>query len=174
MPYLIDGNNLIGAMRVIDIRDAAAREKLTRLLADYQRAKRNTVVVVYDGPPPPGVRPVTHIGRLTVIYAGPETDADTRIRRILEESSDPASYIVVSSDREVYSFARWKGAKATRVMAFYSDLQATVEKAGQQVADFGGLSREEVEDWMRYFGAEAADEEEAQLPRESEEEEGAV
>ncbi len=52
MPYLIDGNNLIGAIRIIDIRDASAREKMTRMLAGYQQAKRNLVVVVYDGPPP--------------------------------------------------------------------------------------------------------------------------
>lgn len=168
MPYLIDGNNLIGAMRVIDIRDPAAREKLTRLLVDYQKGKRDTVVAVYDGPPPPGVRPVTHIGRLTAIYAGPETDADTRIRRILEGSSDPASYTVVSSDRQVYHFARWVGAGASRVMAFYSDLKATVEEAGLRVADFAEPSREEAEEWMRDAGAGADGEGNASPPRDPE------
>lgn len=143
---------MIGAIRVIDIRDPSAREKMTRLLAEFQRAKNNTVIVVYDGPPPAGARPVTHINKLTVIYAGPECDADTKIRQILEESSDPASFTVVSSDKQVYSFARWKGAKVTRVMAFYKDLKAATERSGKKEVESSRLSGEEVNDWMRYFG----------------------
>jgi predicted RNA-binding protein with PIN domain len=152
MPYLIDGNNFIGAIREIDIRDEAAREKLTRLLARYQRAKNNSVIVVYDGPPPPGVREVTRIGGLTVIYAGPRSDADTRIRRILEESADPASFIVVSSDRQVYSFARWRGAEAMRVMRFYEEVRKAAEGDGGGAIDEGSLSSEEIGEWMRFFG----------------------
>jgi len=154
MPYLIDGNNLIGAIRVVDIRDSSAREKMTRMLAAYQRAKRNSVTVVYDGPPPGGVRPVSHIGGLTVIYAGPESDADSRIRTILENCSDPASYIVVSSDRQVYSHARWIGAQAMRVMAFNDDLSATLERAGRNAKEFDSLSEDEVTEWIRYLGLE--------------------
>lgn len=154
MPYLIDGNNLIGAIRVIDIRDKDAREKMTRMLAAYQRAKGNRVTVVYDGPPPGGVRPVSYIGGLTVIYAGPESDADGRIRRLLEDSKDPTSFIVVSSDREVYSHARWLGASALRVMPFYEDLRSALESVGREATEFDSLSREEVEEWIRYLGLE--------------------
>ena len=157
MPYLIDGNNLIGAIRIIDIRDPGAREKMTSLLARYQQAKNNTVVVVYDGPPPDGAHQRTYLGGLSIIYAGPESDADSEIRRILEESSDPASYTVVSSDKQVYSFARWRGAQAMRVMAFYSDLRKTLERSGRAEIDLDGLPDAEVEEWMRYFGIEHSD-----------------
>jgi predicted RNA-binding protein with PIN domain len=154
MPYLIDGNNLIGAIRVIDIRDKTAREKMTRMLGAYQRAKKNRVTVVYDGPPPDGIRPVTHIGGLRVIYSGPESDADTRIRRIIDESSDPKSLTVVSSDRQVYSHARWRGARAMRVMAFYEELQRALGRVGREAAEFDALSSDEVDDWIRYLGLE--------------------
>ncbi|HUX07422.1 MAG TPA: NYN domain-containing protein [Acidobacteriota bacterium] len=154
MPYLIDGNNLIGAIRVIDIRDAAAREKMTRMLAAYQRAKNNSVTVVYDGPPPGGVRGKSSIGGLKIIYAGPDTDADTRIRKILDRAREPASYVVVSSDKQVYSYARWRGAKAMRVMPFYKDLQQTLERAGRMAAEFDALNDNEVDEWIRYLGLE--------------------
>jgi predicted RNA-binding protein with PIN domain len=154
MPYLIDGNNLIGATRVIDIRDPAAREKMSRILAAYQRAKRNSVTVVYDGPPPDGGRQVTHHGGLRIIYAGPESDADSRIRKILQESTDPDSYIVVSSDKQIYSFARWRGAQAMRVMPFFEDLQRTLAKAQLADGEQDALNDVEIDDWMRYLGLE--------------------
>ncbi len=154
MPYLIDGNNLIGAIRVIDIRDSAAREKMTRMLAAYQRAKNNSVIVVYDGPPPGGVRSTTNIGGLRIIYAGPESDADSRIRKILEQAAEPSSFVVVSSDKQVYSHARWRGAKAMRVMPFFSDLQQTLERDGRQAAEFDALNDDEVDEWIRYLGLE--------------------
>jgi predicted RNA-binding protein with PIN domain len=154
MPYLIDGNNLIGAIRVIDIRDTAGREKLTRMLSAYQRAKRNSVMVVYDGPPPDGVRDLTQLGGLKIIYAGPQSDADSRIRKILEQSADPASFIVVSSDKQVYSFARWRGARALRVMPFYQELQQTLARAGREAAEFDALGEDEIDEWIRYLGLE--------------------
>lgn len=158
MPYLIDGNNLIGAIRVIDIRDPAAREKLIRLLGRFQRARNKKVVVVFDGPPPPGARPVTNFGGLTAIYAGPEKDADTRIRQILEESSDPKSFTVVSSDRQVYSFARWKGANAVRVMSFYKDLRSSLERLDSRNPQREELTPDEVHEWLDYFGFSNEDE----------------
>ena len=154
MPYLIDGNNLIGAIRVIDIRDSAAREKMTRMLSAYQRAKNNSVTVVYDGPPPDGVRPQSYLGKLKIVYAGPGSDADTRIREILERASEPTAFIVVSSDKQVYSHARWLGAQAMRVMPFYKELQATLEQSGREAEEFDALSEEEVDEWIRYLGLE--------------------
>ena len=154
MPYLIDGNNLIGAIRIIDIRDSAAREKMTRMLSAYQRAKDNSVTVVYDGPPPDGVRPESHLGKLKIIYAGPQSDADTRIREILERAADPASFVVVSSDKQVYSHARWLGAQAMRVMPFYRELQATLKQSGRDAGEFDSLSEAEIDEWIRYLGLE--------------------
>lgn len=162
MPYLIDGNNLIGAIPVIDIRDPEAREKMTGLLAKYQRVKNNSIEVVYDGPPPAGTRPVTYIGPLKVSYAGPESDADTLIKKIVKESRSPSSIIVVSSDKQVYSYCKWAGAQVIKVMAFYSDLKKTLESNGQEMQNPSSLSQEELNDWMQYFGVEGKEQEDSE------------
>lgn len=152
MPYLIDGNNLIGAARDLDLKDADSREKLTHLLGCFQRAKRNRVTVVYDGPPPAGARKTLHLGGLQVIYAGPEKDADSVIREIIGASPDPRSWTVITTDRQVYSWCRWAGAHAKQSRDFYEELTAVAERpqgvrANNDVDD-------DIEEWLEYFGIE--------------------
>ena len=153
MPYLIDGNNLIGAIQIIDIRDQKAREKLSQLLSRYQKAKGNTVFVVYDGPPPEGSPNELHMGRLRIIYAGPKSDADSRIKSIIREVSSPDQWIVVSSDKQVYSYCQWAGAKVMRVIPFYQDVKQTLESAGEELRD-QIVRSDDVDDWLLYFGIE--------------------
>lgn len=153
MPYLIDGNNLIGAIPVIDIRDPQAREKLTGLLSRYQKAKGNSVVVVYDGPPPDGSPGELHMGRLRVVYAGPKSDADSVIKNMIRESRSPDQWTVVSSDKQVYSYCKWAGAGAMRVMPFYDDLRRVLESAGEETGAQATLN-DDVEEWLAYFGIE--------------------
>jgi predicted RNA-binding protein with PIN domain len=152
MPYLIDGNNLIGAIKELDINDPAGREKMTEMLMKYHRVKNNTIKVVYDGPPPPGLLAETHYGSITIRYAGPDYDADTVIKREVDRSKSPESIIVVSNDKQVYSYCKWAGAKALRVNQFYDDLVKVLEKAGMDPRKFKELSKNEVDDWMEYFG----------------------
>jgi predicted RNA-binding protein with PIN domain len=155
MPYLIDGNNLIGAIRDIDIRDPAGREKLTRILSRYQKAKGNRLVIVFDGPPPDGVKPDMHYGSVRVMYAGPESDADSRIRKFISNARDTSSYIVVSSDKQVYSYCKWAGAKAMRAREFYTDVVAALERqAAKDSQNDGSMKEEELDDWLEYFGLE--------------------
>lgn len=159
MPYLIDGNNLIGAARDLDLKDAGAREKLTRLLGMYQRAKRNRVTVVYDGPPPPGARKTLSLGGLQVIYAGPEKDADTVIREVIGASSEPQSFTVITTDRQVYSWCRWAGAQAKQSRDFWQELVTVAERA-EAGAGRSNDSREDIDEWLDYFGIAEEDEDE--------------
>jgi predicted RNA-binding protein with PIN domain len=153
MPYLIDGNNLIGAIRDIDIRDSAGREKLTSILSQYQKAKGNRIVIVFDGPPPDGVRPDMHYGSMRVIYSGPESDADSRIKKIIGSTRDVSSYIVVSSDKQVYSYCKWAGAKVLRSREFYSDVIETLERQRADDSQYdGSLKEDELNNWLEYFG----------------------
>ena len=152
MPYLIDGNNLIGAIKELDIRDTGAREKLTEMLMKYHHVKRNTIKVVYDGPPPPGLLAETHYGSICVRYAGPDYDADTVIKKEVDRAKSPEAIIVVSNDKQVYSYCKWAGAKAMRVNQFYDDLAKVLEKEGMDPRKFKELGEKEIEDWFEYFG----------------------
>ena len=152
MPYLIDGNNLIGAIKELDTRDKTAREKLTQMLMQYNKVKRNKIKVVYDGPPPDGLLAETHFGPVSVRYAGPDYDADTVIKQLVDRSKSPESIIVVSNDKQVYSYCKWAGSKAMRVNQFYDDLIKVLEKEGVDGRKFKELNKNEVDDWLDYFG----------------------
>ena len=153
MPYLVDGNNLIGAIPIIDIRDSSAREKLSHLLSQYQKKKGNSIVVVYDGPPPAGSPSELHLGRLRIVYAGPASDADSVIKNMIRDARSPDQWTVVSSDKQVYSYCRWAGAKAMRVMPFYEDIKRMLESSGESLGK-QTMRADDVDDWMAYFGIE--------------------
>jgi predicted RNA-binding protein with PIN domain len=102
MPYLIDGNNLIGAERggraSQDDRTALVRE-----LSDRLRRTRARVVVFFDGAGDP-----LSLGSLSVKFAGTKT-ADDAILRELGRSARPQEVTVVTADRELARRARDAG-----------------------------------------------------------------
>lgn len=156
MPYLIDGNNVIGATPIFDIHDAGAREKLSRLLSQYQKSKGNSIVVVYDGPPPDGSPTELSLGKMRIIYAGPKSDADSVIKNKIRDARSPDQWTVVSSDKQVYSYCKWAGAKAMNVRQFYEDLKWILESAGEDLAT-KTMRKNDVDEWLDYFGIEEAE-----------------
>jgi predicted RNA-binding protein with PIN domain len=155
MPYLIDGNNLLGTVKSLDLNAPGARESLTTLLSRYRSAKGNAITVVYDGPPPAGMRDDIHMGKLRVIYAGPKSDADSVIKRIVREAKNPKSYIVVSTDKQVFSYCKWAGAEAIKCDIFFNDMQKVfAQLPDSKSAPKNKLSENEVDDWLDYFGME--------------------
>ncbi|OGP18466.1 MAG: hypothetical protein A2V21_309885 [Deltaproteobacteria bacterium GWC2_55_46] len=102
---LIDGYNLIGSRSgtLGDIEEA--REYLIDCLVAYKRLKKARITVVFDGPSmsypergPAGIEVLFSCGR----------DADSVIKELVAKKGGGAT--VVTSDRDVASFARAKGA----------------------------------------------------------------
>jgi len=55
MPYLIDGNNLIGSVSRFNQHDPRSRLDLLGQLWLFQRTTRSRLAVVFDGPSDPGL-----------------------------------------------------------------------------------------------------------------------
>ena len=123
MPYIIDGNILLGTVKSLSLDAPGARENLTSIISRYRSKKGNEITIVYDGPPPSGMKNNLHLGKLKVIYAGPKSDADSVIKRIVKDAKNPKSYIVVTTDKAVFSYCKWAGAKAIRCDKFFEDVQ---------------------------------------------------
>ena len=149
MPWLIDGNNLLGLSAELHQKDPGARSRLVQRLAAFSRAKRTKVVVVFDGDPEPGLSGSdVALGDVRAIFSGRGASADSRILRLLDAAEDPAGYTVVTTDRALGDHARHRRASVVTSLAFRRKL----EKEGiSKPAGDEPLPADEVARWEEIF-----------------------
>ena len=141
MPYLVDGNNLIGRERRARASDDD-RSALVREISDRLRQTRARVLVFFDG-----AGETVSLGSLSVRFSGAVT-ADDAIVRELARSRAPREETVVTADRGLAQRARDGGARVLTPDAFWSRF------GGQGEPTQPGPSNEprvDVEEWTRFF-----------------------
>ena len=141
MPYLVDGNNLIGQAGRGNASedDRAAR---VRELADRLRRTRARILVFFDGS---GAS--LSLGSLSIRFAGAAT-ADDAIVRELARSQAPRETTVVTADRDLARRARDAGGRAMTPREFWSRFgsEGSAKKPGSSEEP-----RIDVEEWERFF-----------------------
>ena len=143
MPYLLDGNNLIGLVRKTSRPVEEDRQALVTELADRLRATRARAVLFFDGPA--GER-ASSLGPLSV-RATDGGSADEAILAEIRKSRSPSECIVVTADRALANRVRDLGGKVCAPAEFF----ARFGKGGGRPADTRGTERVDVEDWLRWF-----------------------
>ncbi len=155
MPYIIDGNNLIGCSPDISLEDKDAREKLLHIVTKYQEKRKNNIIVVFDGEPENGLYREEVNEKFSIRYPRYGGSADEEIKELLGSYSDYRDVILVSSDRELKSVARKKGAKIVNSIEFYYKLKQAYRIDGRQEEKNKRidtqLSENEVDQWMKIF-----------------------
>ncbi len=161
MSYLIDGNNVM-AQRVGWHRDKpAARKRLLDDLARFAAGERVRADVVFDGAPEEHFADgASYRGSVRVFYARRGSNADERIKEMVEASRERRTLIVVTSDRALADYVRRCGARVVRAGDLRRRLDALADKARAQDAP-AARGGEDLSEWMRYFGVAPEDDEEA-------------
>jgi hypothetical protein len=123
---LIDGYNLIG----IAHRDfEKARQDIILQLDRYAGLKRHSITVIFDGwKNGQAAEIIMRRGDVTVIYSSLGEKADSVIKNMLSSATKP--WIVVSSDREIYEFARKKYFVALKADEFAAKLASALATWG--------------------------------------------
>jgi YacP-like NYN domain len=142
VPYLLDGNNLVGVVRRAARPSAADRQALVAEIAERLRRTKARATIYFDGPA--GER-VTSLGSLTVRVAEGES-ADDAIVRSVAKASAPRECIVVTADRGLAGRVRDAGGRALAPDEFFSRFGAGPSPAREAPA------RVDVEEWLAYFG----------------------
>lgn len=155
MPYLIDGNNVM-AQRVGWHRDkGAARRRLLDELAEFARLKRVRVTAVFDGAPEEFFADGSSYKGVRLFYAERGSNADERIKQLVEDSRERRTLIVVTSDRALAAYVQRCGAQTLRSGLFRQRLSEAVQKESAPAAEPGeAVADGELKNWMRYFGVE--------------------
>jgi len=113
MPYLIDGNNLLGSWGGPGGGEDR-RGEVVRRVAAFCRTRGCRATVVFDGGPLRSERREQTLGPVSVRVPPAGGDADSVIRALIDASSNPAELIVVTSDKALGSYARTRGAGLLR------------------------------------------------------------
>lgn len=151
MPYLIDGNNLLGSWggpRGGDDR----RDEAVRRVAAFCRARRAKATLVFDGHPLRPEHAAQDLGPLTLRVPPAGVDADTVIREIVERAARPADWIVVTSDKALYSYVKTLGASVLRAHEWNAIERRVAPRAA--TGDDKPEREDDVAGWLRKFGAD--------------------
>jgi predicted RNA-binding protein with PIN domain len=152
VPYIVDGNNLLGSWggpRGLDDR----RGEVVRRVAAFCRARRVRATLVFDGHQLRPDMATQDFGGLTVRVPPPGQDADTLIREVLERVARPAEWILVTSDKALYSYCKTLGAQVLRAHEWNAierrQLSAQTEVPGAEKPE----READVEGWLERFGS---------------------
>ena len=150
MPYLVDGNNLLGSWG--GPRGDDGRSEVVRRVAAFCRAKGARATIVFDGRPIRADMASQTLGPVTIRFPPEGQDADTVIRRIVEDSGAPGDIIVVTSDKALYSWVRTNGAAVLRAHEWNAleRKSAPAPREGAEKPD----QESDVEGWLKRFGGD--------------------
>ena len=156
MAYVVDGNNVMGQTPGWHRDKAKARKDLVERLAEFSRLKQARITVVFDGAPDSTLPEASSFRGVKVLYANKGSDADTRIRKLIESSHDPRGLTVVTSDRHLAFLVRSGGARVVRSGEFRRNMdQAFAERPSAEDGEV--FETENLDGWFRYFGASPED-----------------
>lgn len=156
MSYLIDGNNVMG-QRVGWHRDRVrARRELLDELARFALTKKARVAVVFDGAPDEHFADGASYRGVRVFYAVRGSNADERIKSLVESSRERRTLLVVTSDRALAEYVRRCGAQVLRAGEFRRRMEEADAESATANTDAPPIE-ETTERWMRYFGVAPED-----------------
>jgi len=152
LPYIIDGNNLLGSWGGPAV-PGDGRVEVLRRVAAFCRARGARVTLVFDGAP---FRPevgAQEMGRVSLRFPERGSDADAVIRDLIDRAVRPAELTVVSSDKAVYSYARTRGAAALRAHDWNALARAPARSPGRSERERSEKPEREtdVEGWLERF-----------------------
>lgn len=158
MPYLIDGNNLLGSWGGPAV-SGDGRHEVVRRVAAFCRAKGARATLVFDGAPFRPEAVSQQLGGVTVRFPTPGGDADSLIRKIVDAAERPGDLIVVTSDKPVYSYARTRGTRALSARewnALAREAKAAPKPGRRGTQDRGEKPDREtdVDGWLKRFSRE--------------------
>jgi predicted RNA-binding protein with PIN domain len=155
VPYLIDGNNLLGSWGATRP-PGDGRLEVVRRVAVFCRSKGARATVVFDGAPFRLELGDQHLGPVALRFAPQGGDADSVIRDIIDRAAWPGEILLVTSDKALYSYARTRGVSTLRADEWNSLVRGTTSfRPRARAAAAEKPDREtDIEGWLRRFSGE--------------------
>jgi len=133
MPLLIDGLNLIYKFPELEEKMYyqqldAAREGLLDILKEYQKLKKTSIGIVFDGKKGPSIEIRNEKSGSLDIYYSLDYSADFLIKQFVKNDSNPKMISVVTSDKDIISFIKRFGARNITSEKFAEHVKETFKE----------------------------------------------
>jgi len=148
MPYIIDGNNVMAQTVGWHKDKGAARRTLIHNLARFVAARKAKVTVVFDGPQDKEFPEGSKYKSVRILFARPGSDADSRIKDLVEKSTNPRDLILVSSDKALAGFAAHQGARVMPSGQFRKLLDEAASEGPEKPPQTQQVN---VDEWIEFF-----------------------
>lgn len=135
-----------------------ARRRLMDELAQFAQGRRVRVSVVFDGAPEQHFGDGASYKGVRVFYAERGSNADERIKQMVEHARERRTLIVVTSDRQLADYVRRCGAQVVRSGEFRKKMEEAITEPARQEPDEPSVNGK-LDEWMRYFGVAPEDDE---------------
>lgn len=156
--FLIDGYNLIHALGLVRKQAGpgeleASRRRLLEFLEERFASVAADITVVFDAKRKPRHAPTEEVvGRIAVLYAPRNQEADDVIEGLIERHPAPMRLVVVSEDRRLRKAAARRQAHSMSSQQLLEHLERRAEpRSGSSAAAPEPMSPAEVEHWLREF-----------------------
>ncbi|MGE5340193.1 MAG: NYN domain-containing protein [Candidatus Omnitrophota bacterium] len=155
MPYIIDGVNLIGSGPDFSSDDPNAQSRLLVVLRKYQENKKSSVIVLLKDIQDIQTEERDFSSKFCVQCPATGATVEDEIGRILERFHNFKDVVVVTSDRNLKTLAKKKGARVVNSTEFYFELKrisriSGMEEESQKRIE-ARVSDREVDQWMKIF-----------------------
>ena len=163
---LIDGNNLLHAVRVLGPTRPPGRETLLKIIERWAIEHRSEVTLVFDGARPHGAfGEQMRSDRIEVVFSGSRTADDCIVER-LGQLPHPDHVLVVSDDTAIQYEARRRRCRSASTTIFIASLfppdSGSVGRAPPAAESVGdkpfNISESERNEWLASFDGENSDE----------------
>jgi predicted RNA-binding protein with PIN domain len=159
MSYLVDGNNVM-AQRVGWHKDKRrARRTTMDELANFAARKQTRITVVFDGAPEAHFPDGSTYRGIKLHYAARGSNADERIKSIVEATRERRTLRVVTSDRALADYVRRCGVAVIRSGDFRQLMEDVSGEDAAACEEKREIQPDDTAHWLRYFGVEAGDDE---------------
>jgi predicted RNA-binding protein with PIN domain len=148
MPYLVDGNNLLGSWG--GPRGDDGRSEVVRRVAAFCRARGARATVVFDGQALRSDMAEQTLGPVSIRVPAEGRDADDVIKDIVDHAPHAGDLIVVTSDKALYSYAKTRGASVLRAHE-WNALERRVVPAASESGEKPDRETD-VDGWLKRFG----------------------
>ena len=148
MPYLIDGNNLLGVVLHRRRGDPETRSRLVSSLSRFARTKGCRILLFFDGPKEYDLFPLASDLEL---FFSQEREADELILETLESSRNWGETLLVSADRELINYARGRKVSVLSPRSFFDQLLRFERGALVDANPEPPLSERDLLQWQRLF-----------------------
>jgi uncharacterized protein len=151
LPFIIDGHNLIGAMKKIRLDDPDDEARLVVELRRFCARSRRQVTLYFDRGAP-GLQSPGDAGGLSIRFVRSPRSADQAIAQHLARLKGSArNWTVVSSDQEVQTAARRAGARPMSSAEFARLLASSDTGSAEGEKPAADMTEDEINEWQKMF-----------------------